>query len=108
LRRADHSSKESYQPSVSVRLPNLIRGGQGPIWAVSAIEEEEELSTGTTLTFTYLRRRNSRGVKAENLESRNPTIQNISNKVAKRGQYTLLLGNFNILLVWVYFMTLCM
>jgi hypothetical protein len=28
LRRADHSSKESYQPSISVRLRNLIRGGQ--------------------------------------------------------------------------------
>jgi hypothetical protein len=33
LRRADHSSKESYQLSISVRLRNLIRGGQGPIWA---------------------------------------------------------------------------
>jgi hypothetical protein len=29
--------------SISVRLRNLIRGGQGPIWAVSAIEEEEEV-----------------------------------------------------------------
>jgi hypothetical protein len=27
---------------ISVRLRNLIRGGLGPIWAVSAIEEEEE------------------------------------------------------------------
>jgi hypothetical protein len=27
--------------SISVRLRNLIRGGLGPIWAVSAIEEEE-------------------------------------------------------------------
>jgi hypothetical protein len=33
LRRADHSSKESYQLSLSVRLRNLIRGGLGPIWA---------------------------------------------------------------------------
>jgi hypothetical protein len=41
LRLADHPSKESYQLSISVRLRNLIRGGQGPIWAVSAIEEEE-------------------------------------------------------------------
>jgi hypothetical protein len=32
LRRADHSSKEFYQPSISVRLRNLIRG-QSPIWA---------------------------------------------------------------------------
>jgi hypothetical protein len=28
--------------SISVRLRNLVRGGLGPIWAVSAIEEVEE------------------------------------------------------------------
>jgi hypothetical protein len=38
LRRADHSSKESYKLSISVRLRNLARGGVGPIWTVSAIE----------------------------------------------------------------------
>jgi hypothetical protein len=32
--------------SISVRLRNLIRGGLGPIWAVSAIEEEEEEEIG--------------------------------------------------------------
>jgi hypothetical protein len=37
LRRADHPSKESYQLSISVRSRNLVRGGLGPIWAVSAI-----------------------------------------------------------------------
>jgi hypothetical protein len=42
LRRADHSSKESYQLSISVRLRNLIRGGQGPIWAAAPLEEEQE------------------------------------------------------------------
>jgi hypothetical protein len=35
LRRADHSSKESYQLSISVRLWNLKRGGLGPIWAAA-------------------------------------------------------------------------
>jgi hypothetical protein len=44
LRWADHSSKESYQLFISVRLRNLIRGGQGSIWAVSAIEEESPTS----------------------------------------------------------------
>jgi hypothetical protein len=34
---ADHSSKESYRLSISVRLRNLARGGLGPIWAASAI-----------------------------------------------------------------------
>jgi hypothetical protein len=33
LATADHSSKESYQLSISVRLRNLIRGGLGPTWA---------------------------------------------------------------------------
>jgi hypothetical protein len=28
--------------SISVRLRNLIKGGLAPIWAVSAIEEEEK------------------------------------------------------------------
>jgi hypothetical protein len=28
--------------SISVRLRKLVRGNQGPIWAVSAIKEEEE------------------------------------------------------------------
>jgi hypothetical protein len=28
--------------SISVRLRNLIRGGQGPIWAGAPLEEEEE------------------------------------------------------------------
>jgi hypothetical protein len=28
--------------SISVRLRNLVRGGLGPIWAISAIEEEED------------------------------------------------------------------
>jgi hypothetical protein len=44
LRRADHSSKESYQLFVSVRLRNLIRGGQGPIWAGAPLEDEEEVN----------------------------------------------------------------
>jgi hypothetical protein len=38
LRRADHSSKESYQLSISVRLRNLIRGDQGPIWAAAPLD----------------------------------------------------------------------
>jgi hypothetical protein len=38
LRRADHSSKESYQPSISVRLRNLVRGGLGPIWAEAPLD----------------------------------------------------------------------
>jgi hypothetical protein len=38
LRRADHSSKESYQLSISVRLRNLIRGGQGSIWAAAPLD----------------------------------------------------------------------
>jgi hypothetical protein len=42
LRRADHSSKESYHLSISVRLRNLIRGGQGPTWAAEPLEKEEE------------------------------------------------------------------
>jgi hypothetical protein len=32
--------------SISVRLRNLVRGGLGPIWAVSAIEEEEVYMRG--------------------------------------------------------------
>jgi hypothetical protein len=36
LRRADHSSKESCQLSISVRLRNLIRG-LGPTWAVAPL-----------------------------------------------------------------------
>jgi hypothetical protein len=39
LRRADHSSKESYQPSISVRLRNLIRGGQGTILAAAPLKK---------------------------------------------------------------------
>jgi hypothetical protein len=42
LRRADHSSKESYQPSISVRLRNLITRRPRPDIGCSAIEEEEE------------------------------------------------------------------
>jgi hypothetical protein len=45
VRRADHSSKESYQLSLSVRLRNLVRGGLGPIWAVSAIGWMERVLT---------------------------------------------------------------
>jgi hypothetical protein len=33
LQRADHSSKESYQLSISVTLRNLVRGGLSPTWA---------------------------------------------------------------------------
>jgi hypothetical protein len=40
LRRADHSSKESYQMSISVRLRNLIRGGQGPKWAGAPLKKK--------------------------------------------------------------------
>jgi hypothetical protein len=42
MRRADQSSKESYQLSISERLRNLIRGSQGPTWAAAPLEEEEE------------------------------------------------------------------
>jgi hypothetical protein len=42
LRRADHSSKESYQLSISVRLRNLIKRRPRPDMGWSAIEEEEE------------------------------------------------------------------
>jgi hypothetical protein len=40
LQRADHSSKESYQLSISVRLRNLIRGGQGPTWARAPLKKK--------------------------------------------------------------------
>jgi hypothetical protein len=36
-----HSSKESYQPSISVRLRNLLRGGQGPIWAAEPLKKKK-------------------------------------------------------------------
>jgi hypothetical protein len=42
LRRADHSSRESYQLSVSVRLRNLIRGGQGPKWAGASYKKKKK------------------------------------------------------------------
>jgi hypothetical protein len=42
LRRADHPSKESYQLSISVRLRNLIRGGQGPIWAAAPYKKKKK------------------------------------------------------------------
>jgi hypothetical protein len=42
LRRADHSSKESYQPPISVRLRNLIRGGQGPTWARAPLKKKKK------------------------------------------------------------------
>jgi hypothetical protein len=42
LRRAAHSFKESYQPSISVRLRNLIKRRPRPDMGCSAIEEEEE------------------------------------------------------------------
>jgi hypothetical protein len=42
LRRADRSSKESYQLSISVRLWNLIKRRPRPDMGWSAIEEEEE------------------------------------------------------------------
>jgi hypothetical protein len=42
LRRADYPSKESYQPSISVRLRNLIRGGQGPIWVASPLKKKKK------------------------------------------------------------------
>jgi hypothetical protein len=42
FRRADHSSKESYQLSISVRLRNLIRGGQGPIWARALLKKKKK------------------------------------------------------------------
>jgi hypothetical protein len=35
--------------SINVRLRNLVRGGLGPIWAVSAIEEEELTNGNTTI-----------------------------------------------------------
>jgi hypothetical protein len=42
LRRADHSSKESYQPSINVRLRNFIKRRPRPDMGWSAIEEEED------------------------------------------------------------------
>jgi hypothetical protein len=42
LRRADHSSKESYQLSIRVRLRNPIKRRPRPDTGWSAIEEEEE------------------------------------------------------------------
>jgi hypothetical protein len=39
---ADHSSKESYRLSISVRLRNLIRGGQGPIWAGVPVKKKKK------------------------------------------------------------------
>jgi hypothetical protein len=42
LRRADHSSKESYQLSRSVRLRNLIKRRPRLDMGWSATEEEEE------------------------------------------------------------------
>jgi hypothetical protein len=36
-----HSAKESYQPSISVRLRNFIRGGQGPIWAGAPLKKKK-------------------------------------------------------------------
>jgi hypothetical protein len=44
LRRAGHSSKESYQLSISVRLKNPIKRRPRPDMGCSAIEEEEEYS----------------------------------------------------------------
>jgi hypothetical protein len=41
LRRADHSSKKSYQLSIRVRLRNLIKRRPRPDMGWSAIEEEE-------------------------------------------------------------------
>jgi hypothetical protein len=40
---ADHSSKESYQPSRSVRLWNLIRGGLGPTWAGAPYKKKKNI-----------------------------------------------------------------
>jgi hypothetical protein len=44
LRRADYSSKESYQLSISVRLRNLITGGLGPTWAEVALNKNNMVS----------------------------------------------------------------
>jgi hypothetical protein len=46
LRRADHSSKEFYQSSIRVRLRNLIREGQGPIWAAAPYKKKKILTYG--------------------------------------------------------------
>jgi hypothetical protein len=46
LRQADHSSKESYQPSISVKLRNLIRKGQGPIWAAAPHKKKNNNQEG--------------------------------------------------------------
>jgi hypothetical protein len=46
LATADHSSKESYQLSISVRLRNLIKRRTRPDMGLSAIEEEEEQEGG--------------------------------------------------------------
>jgi hypothetical protein len=54
LRRADHSSKESYQLSISVRLRNFIRKGLGPIWAVSAIGWMDGYLTVTFFNYSLI------------------------------------------------------
>jgi hypothetical protein len=44
--------KESYRVSNCVWLRDLKRGGQGPIWAVAPLEEEEEINVGWAVSRT--------------------------------------------------------
>jgi hypothetical protein len=53
LRRADHSSKESYQLSISIRLRNLIRRGQGPIWARGPLKKKKNLQSTRQINLAY-------------------------------------------------------
>jgi hypothetical protein len=52
LARADHSSKESYQLSISVGLRNLIKRRPGLDMGCSAEEEEKEPEDSPPLSIT--------------------------------------------------------
>jgi hypothetical protein len=58
LRLADHSFKESYQLSVSVRLRNLLRGGLGPTGAGEPLKKKKH-SSKMSVTFVRFYKKNS-------------------------------------------------
>jgi hypothetical protein len=76
LRRADHSSKESYQLSISVRLRNLIRGGQGPIWPAAPYKKEKKGIQGVIANRDVAP--NANICHREDLRAHAPTVSAIS------------------------------